>query len=393
MIWWGPLLQGGANQLSSLVEITWTEVVPGAAASGITGTLSVTEDGDTLSSNSSLSISATLSVTEASDTLTSTGALALSGSLSVTESSDTLSSGSSLSISGSLSVTESSDTLSSNGSSGSTGSLSVTEADDTLSSQSNITISGSLSSTEISDTLTSQSNITISGSASITEASDTVYSSGSLFVSGSLSVTEDSDTLSSSGSLLVSGSLSVTEADDTLSSNGSSETPATVSGVSSTGSAGDVTVSFGAVVLSDSVSSAGSVSEVTVDITFTYARPDEDIEKYGWTGSPDNVDLYKNIDEFAPSDADYIQSPPLEESPGPVVFGIDQELVSGRTYSVRTRARATGGVGQIRALVLSSTGTTVGTSAWQQLTSSFTTYDLLITTTGVGDRVELEVQD
>jgi len=66
--------------------------------------------------------------------------------------------------------------------------------------------------------------------------------------------------------------------------------------------------------------------------------------------------------------------------------------LSTGTYNVRTRARRTGTSGQIRALLLDSGGTTVGTGSWQSLTGSFTTYTLSVTTTGTAARVRLEVQ-
>jgi hypothetical protein len=104
MIWWGPLLQGGAELQS--------------AAGAITGTLNVTE---------------------ADDTLSSTGALEISGSLNVTEEGDSLSSTGTLPITGSLAVTEDDDTLASSGTSGATGSLNVTEEGDTLTATATVT--------------------------------------------------------------------------------------------------------------------------------------------------------------------------------------------------------------------------------------------------------------
>ncbi len=120
-------------------------------------------------------------------------------------------------------------------------------------------------------------------------------------------------------------------------------------------------------------------------------RPNSDIVVTGWVGDPDNVTLYNNIDEVTPSDTDFVISPSLGASPGPAVFGLTQSLSAG-TYNVRTRARRTGSTGQIRALLLDSSGTTVGTGSWQSLTGSFTTYNLSVTTTGAAARVRLEVQ-
>jgi hypothetical protein len=125
MIWWGPLLQGGAELQS--------------AAGAITGTLNVTEADDTLASTGALAIAGSLSVTENSDSLSSTGTLPISGTLAVTEEDDALTSTGALAISGSLNVTEDDDTLASSGTSGATGSLNVTEEDDTLTATATVT--------------------------------------------------------------------------------------------------------------------------------------------------------------------------------------------------------------------------------------------------------------
>lgn len=121
------------------------------------------------------------------------------------------------------------------------------------------------------------------------------------------------------------------------------------------------------------------------------ARPNSDVTVTGWTGSPDNTNLYTNIDETTASDTDYILSPSVSDSPGPAIFGITPSLSAG-SYTVKVRARRTGSVGQVRALLVDSSGTTVGTSSWQSLTTTATTYDLAITTTGTAARLRFEVQ-
>ena len=121
------------------------------------------------------------------------------------------------------------------------------------------------------------------------------------------------------------------------------------------------------------------------------SRPGSDITVTGWIGDPDNANLYNNIDEVSPNDADYIISPSLSGSPGPAVFGLSSTLDAG-TYNVRTRARRTGTTGQIRALLLDASGTTVGTGSWQALTQTPITYELSVTTSGTAARVRIEVQ-
>ena len=122
----------------------------------------------------------------------------------------------------------------------------------------------------------------------------------------------------------------------------------------------------------------------------TVARPSSDITTTGWSASS-GVVLFDMIDEVTPSDTDYIISPDLNASPAPAVFGIAPTQATG-TYDVNFRARQTTGVGDIRVLLLDSSGVTVGTSSWQTLTGTFATYSLSVTTTGTAARVRLEVQ-
>lgn len=123
----------------------------------------------------------------------------------------------------------------------------------------------------------------------------------------------------------------------------------------------------------------------------TISRPNSDITTTGWTGDPDNTNLYANIDEVTPSDTDFILSPTLSGFPGPAIFGISPTQASG-SLNVRLRARRTGTSGDIRALLLDSSGTTIGTSTWQTLTASFAQYTLSVSTTGTAARVQIEVR-
>lgn len=122
-------------------------------------------------------------------------------------------------------------------------------------------------------------------------------------------------------------------------------------------------------------------------------QPGSDITVTGWTGSPDNVNLYANIDESTASDTDYVLSPSVSSSPGPAIFGLSPSSLAAGNYTVNLRARRTGSVGQVRALLVNSSGTTVGTSSWQTLTTTYTTYNLAITTTGTAARLRFEVQE
>ncbi len=119
------------------------------------------------------------------------------------------------------------------------------------------------------------------------------------------------------------------------------------------------------------------------------SRPNTDITVTGWSASS-GTDLYAMLDESVADDGDYIISPEVG-SAGPAIFSVTPTQAAG-TLSVRFRARRTGTTGQIRALLLDSTGTTIGTSNWQSLTNANAAYTFSVTTTGTAERVRLEVQ-
>jgi hypothetical protein len=152
----------------------------------------------------------------------------------------------------------------------------------------------------------------------------------------------------------------------------------------------DATLLFPRVISAD----GGAYSIVGQDATLVFAspnvRPNSDITTTGWTPSTGSV-LYEMIDEAVPSDADWINSPDVVSSPGPAVFGLSGAVVTG-PVDIKIRARRVATVGQIRVLLQDGSGTTVGTSSWQSLTDTFTTYTLSVTTTGTTARARLEVQ-
>jgi hypothetical protein len=119
-------------------------------------------------------------------------------------------------------------------------------------------------------------------------------------------------------------------------------------------------------------------------------RPNSDILTTNWTASAGTV-LYDMIDEAVPDDNDYIISPDLTASPGPAVFGLNGTLPSG-PIQIQLRAKRSYSSGQIRVVLQDGSGNTIGTSSWQTLTSSFTTYTLSVSTSGVVARARIEVQ-
>jgi hypothetical protein len=145
---------------------------------------------------------------------------------------------------------------------------------------------------------------------------------------------------------------------------------------------------FGRVVLADPGSY--NLSGVAATLSPSVIRPNSDITTTNWTASAGTV-LYDMIDEAVPDDNDYIISPDITASPGPAVFGLNGTLPSG-PLQIQIRAKRSYSSGQIRVVLQDSSGNSIGTSSWQTLTSSFTTYTLSVSTSGIVARARIEVQ-
>lgn len=116
-------------------------------------------------------------------------------------------------------------------------------------------------------------------------------------------------------------------------------------------------------------------------------RPGSDIAVSGWTPST-GTDLFACIDETTASDTDYITSPDLSTS---ATMGLTASVPIG-TWAVAYRGRFVLTTGSIRMVLLDSSSSVVGTSAWQAQSGSFSDYTAVITTTGIADRIRIEVQ-
>lgn len=113
--------------------------------------------------------------------------------------------------------------------------------------------------------------------------------------------------------------------------------------------------------------------------------------KTGWTGSPDNTNLYTNIDETISSDTDYVESPPINGSQGPYEETLSASMPAG-SWEVDFTAKYTISAAQVKITLLDSVGTSVGDTGWISVASTFTGYTPTITSTGTATTVRIEVQ-
>lgn len=120
-----------------------------------------------------------------------------------------------------------------------------------------------------------------------------------------------------------------------------------------------------------------------------FIRPSSDVSVTGWVPST-GTDLFACIDEASYDDADYITSPTVGTG-SPATLGLSQSLAVG-TWDVRVRVKKSGSTGQVRIHLVDASDTIQGTSSWQSLSTSLTTYTFSITTTDITTRVRIEVQ-
>lgn len=105
----GAYAMGVTASASDIYAIAAIEIKP--AATGISGSLAVTQDDNTLSATGSLLISGTASLTQADNTLAATGSLAITGSANISQADNTLASAGILSIAGIAFINQADNTL------------------------------------------------------------------------------------------------------------------------------------------------------------------------------------------------------------------------------------------------------------------------------------------
>jgi hypothetical protein len=125
----------------------------------------------------------------------------------------------------------------------------------------------------------------------------------------------------------------------------------------------------------------------------TVFYPNSDITVTGWTASSGSS-LAAMVGETTLDRGTYITSPDLSTS-ATMSWGDGAghaASVPVGTWDVDVDGAYLTTSGQVRIVLLDSGGTAVGTSSWQTLTSSDTTYTLSVTTTGVSTKFRYEIQ-
>lgn len=152
-------------------------------------------------------------------------------------------------------------------------------------------------------------------------------------------------------------------------------------------------VSLATLITSITLVSATSISSSTTTsaIINTGVFPALDDSLSGWTGVPDNTNVYSNVNEVSRSDTEYMQSPAITGSQGAAIYLLNNSLAAG-VWEIDMASKYTVASAQIKYTLLNSSNVSVGDTGWISLTNSFADYSPTITTTGISTKIKVEVQ-
>jgi hypothetical protein len=115
--------------------------------------------------------------------------------------------------------------------------------------------------------------------------------------------------------------------------------------------------------------------------------PNSDVSAIGWSAQPLGA-YYIAIAVASADDPDYIYTPVNGASAA--TFGLAASIASG-SHTARVRAGTASGTASIRVRLLTTADVSVGLSNYQTVAATPATYAFPITSTGVADRIRLEV--
>lgn len=170
-------------------------------------------------------VDGTLAVTEGADSAALTGSVVVAGTMAPTEGADTASMAARRGWSGTAAATEGADAVAALGRVAWTGTLAATEESDTAFFISTSDVLGTIAATEDADAASFAGSVVVSGSFAATEASDVAsLSGGVLTTTGTIAATEGGDVAALVGRIVLTGTLGPTEAADVVAFSGSAIT-------------------------------------------------------------------------------------------------------------------------------------------------------------------------
>lgn len=124
-------------------------------------------------------------------------------------------------ITGTASITQAANTLSSSGAVQIAGTSAITQADQTVDAAGAAAISGDASITQAAESLSGAGAVAISGDAAISQDNNTIAGAGTVAISGSSGVSQDENAVSAVGAVVIVGTASIAQAANTLTASDS----------------------------------------------------------------------------------------------------------------------------------------------------------------------------
>lgn len=194
-------------------------------AVGITGTLAVTQAGQTLAAAGNVRVNGILNVNQAPQTIVAAGGDVVAGVLNVTQVNQTLSSVGHVLVSGTLSITQANQTLSAVVLAAALGALNVNQAPNTLVAAGGNVINGTLAALQAPNTLVATGGATVAGTLNTAQVNQTVSATGTVTVAAVLALVQGSQILVATGTIPATAGLSRIQAPQTLVAHGTSGQP------------------------------------------------------------------------------------------------------------------------------------------------------------------------
>jgi hypothetical protein len=152
--------------------------------------------------------------------------------------------------------------------------------------------------------------------------------------------------------------------------------------VASAGATGTKTATASTAIESYTLSFA--VASVAADTTI---RPNSDVSITGWTST--GASVFVVIDEATADDADYATSPAITGSGQPAILGLSNGPLAAGDWAPRVRANVSAGTCTMRLTLVNDSNVSQGTVD-VTVTTTITTYNPKITTTGSATRLKIE---
>lgn len=189
-------------------------------ATGIEGTVDVSDEDDSATASGVLEIEGTVDGTDEDDSATASGVLEIEGGASIGDEDDTVSATGTLAIEGAALSSDEDDTVSASGDLAIEGTAEGVDDDDAVSAAGSLEIEGTVEVSDENDAVSASGEGGNEGTVNIGDEDDSASASGVLEIEGEVGVSDEDDTVDATASAAIAGTATMTDETDTVSSEG-----------------------------------------------------------------------------------------------------------------------------------------------------------------------------